>query len=124
VTTTSTCGICGGVIESRIPSNWHPSKLARRVEWDLAAHLRSHSFAEILRFEIRQDLDQVPDDDRPTIVRDIYRNLLGKPDAAEFELDTPDGQGMYTIDDVLGDLDVYRLWRASNRCSDPTCHHA
>ena len=45
---------------------------------DMQTHIQAtHSFAEVLRFEIRQDLDQVPDDQRPTIVRDIYRNLLG-----------------------------------------------
>lgn len=118
---TTTCGICGDVIESRIPASWHPSKLARRAEWDMQAHLKRHSFAEVLRFEIRQDLEQVPDDERATIVRDIYRNLLGKHTSAGFELDAADSQGMYSIDDVLGRMDVYRMWRSANRCVEPTC---
>jgi hypothetical protein len=123
VTATNTCGICGCVIETRIPSTWHPGKLARRVESDLADHMRTHSFAEILRFEIRQDLDQVPDDQRATIVRDIYRNLLGRAGAATFELDDADSRGIYTIDEVLGSLNAYQLWRAANRCRAAHCAH-
>ena len=124
---TTTCGICGDVIQSHVPSNWHPSKLARRAEWDMQAHLKKHSFAELLRYEIRQDLDQVPEDERATIVRDIYRNLLGKPasrvaaGAPSFELDVADGQGMYSIEDVLGDIELYQMWRTSNRCAEPGC---
>ncbi len=122
---TTTCGICGNVIESRVPVNWHPSKLARRAEWDMQAHLKTHSFAELLRYEIRQDLDQVPDDQRATIVRDIYRNLLGKPSSAvagtSFELDAADGQGLYSIEDVLGDIDLYHMWRTANRCAVRGC---
>ena len=123
MTTTNTCEICGGVIESRIPSNWHPSKLARRAESDLAVHLRTHSFAEILRHEIRQDLDQVPDDQRPTIVRDIYRNLLGTHTGDAYQLNEADGRGIYSIDEVLGSLDLYNLWRAANRCHMDYCAH-
>jgi hypothetical protein len=123
VTTTNTCGICGGVIETRIPSNWHPSKLARRVESDLAAHLKTHSFAEILRFEIRQDLDQVPEDQRATIVRDIYRNLLGTVSGDTYELGPDDSQGVYSIDEALGSLNTFHLWRSANRCSSPHCAH-
>jgi hypothetical protein len=121
VNRTSTCGVCGGQIRTIIPSTWHPSKLASRAERDLEAHMRTHSFAEILRSEIRQDLDQVPDEQRPIIVRDIYRNLLGKMDGSRFVLNEPDGSGVYTIDDVLGTIDLYRMWRAAGRCSDPNC---
>jgi hypothetical protein len=111
------------VIESRIPSNWHPSKLVGRVETDLAAHLRTHSFAEVLRFEIRQDLDQVPDEQRATIVRDIYRNLLGTQSGAEYSLNDEDSVGVYSIDEALGSLNTYQLWRAASRCSSPHCQH-
>jgi hypothetical protein len=119
---TTTCGICGDLIESRVPSNWHPSKLKRRAESDLQAHLKKHSFAEVLRYEIRQDLDQVPEDERATIVRDIYRNLLGKASSdGAFELNDADSQGVYTIEDALGGIDVYRIWRSANRCARPDC---
>ena len=117
----STCGVCGGQIHTTIPSSWHPSKLASRAERDLQAHMRSHSFAEILRSEIRQDLDQVPEEQRPIIVRDIYRNLLGKMDGPSFVLNEPDGQGVYSIDEVLGHIDLYRMWRTAIRCFESNC---
>ena len=121
MTITNTCRICGGVVESRIPSDWHPSKLLRRAELDLQAHLRTHSFAEILRFEIRQDLGQVPDDQRPIIVRDIYRHLLGRQDGEHYALNDSDARGVYTIDEALGQLAMYRLWRSARMCGDPRC---
>src|SRR6185503_17626171 len=111
-----TCLICGDAVLSRVPATWPPSKLARRAELDMQAHVKTHSFAEVLRFEIRQDLDQVPDDERPTIVRDIYRNLLGTQSEAGFELGADDSQGVYSIEDALGDLEMYQLWRSANRC--------
>ena len=118
---TSTCAVCGGLIRTTIPESWHPSKLARTAERDVVAHMRTHSFAEILRCEIRQDLDQVPEEQRPIIVRDIYRNLLGAMDGDRFVLNAPDGQGVYSVDEVLGHIEVYRLWRAAGRCADPRC---
>jgi len=121
VTLTSTCGVCGGQIQTSIPSSWHPSKLAHRAERDLQAHMRTHSFAEILRSEIRQDLDQVPEEQRPVIVRDIYRNLLGKMDEGNFVLNDPDGRGVYSIDEALGSIELYRMWRTATRCFEPNC---
>jgi hypothetical protein len=122
VTKRSACRICGGLVESTIPANWHPSKLASRIERDMRQHLRGHSFAEVLRFEIRQDLDQVPDEERPTILRDIYRNLLGRTDATGgFKLNDPDGRGVYSIDEVLGQVAMYHMWRSASRCGQPGC---
>jgi hypothetical protein len=99
----------------------HPRKKAAFVESDMQAHMRTHSFAELLRFEIRQDLEEVPEDQRPVIVRDIYRSLLGTTTGARFTLGDTDAQGVYAIDDVLGDIELYRLWRSANRCGDPSC---
>jgi hypothetical protein len=99
----------------------HPRKKAAVAESDMQAHLRTHSFAELLRFEIRQDLEEVPDDQRPVIVRDIYRSLLGTTTGTQFTLGDTDGQGVYAIDDVLGDIELYRLWRSANGCGDPGC---
>jgi hypothetical protein len=121
VTKQSACAICGGLVESTIPADWHPSKLAGRVERDMRQHLRGHSFAEVLRFEIRQDLDQVPDEERPTILRDIYRNLLGRTVDNQFTLNDPDGRSVYSIDEALGQLEIYHLWRSASRCGQPGC---
>jgi hypothetical protein len=117
-----TCGICGDMVQSHAPSNWHPSKLARRAERDMQAHMRRHSFAEVLRYEIRKDLDQVPDEERPVIVRDVYRQLLGRTSGREFVLNEADGRGVYSIDEVLGGLSMYRLWRSANGCGLPDCN--
>ena len=124
MTRSTTCLICGEAVLSRVPAGWHPGKLARRAELDMQAHVKTHSFAEVLRFEIRQDLEQVPDDERPTIVRDIYRNLLGTHSLEQgFVLGADDSQGVYSIDEVLGDLSVYLLWRSANQCGMPHCSH-
>ena len=87
----------------------------------MQAHLQTHSFAELLRYEIRQDLEEVPEDQRPVIVRDIYRSLLGTTTASGFTLGDTDAHGLYAIDDVLGDIELYRLWRSANGCGDPSC---
>ncbi len=121
VTLIRPCGICGGLIQSDIPTNLHPRKKAAFVESDMQAHMRTHSFAELLRFEIRQDLEDVPEEQRPAIVRDIYRSLLGTTAGARFTLNDFDAQGMHSIDDVLGDIEVYRLWGRANRCGYAGC---
>ena len=81
----------------------------------------THSFVQLLRFEIRQDLNEVPEDQRPWIVRDIYRGLLGTTTGSTFRLDSPDGRGVYSIDEALGSVSVFALWRAANSCGDPHC---
>jgi hypothetical protein len=124
VTTTSTCAICGTAIETRIPPDWHPSHLARRAEEDLDSHLQTHSLAEVLRHEIRQDLNQVPEAERATIIRDIYRNLLGTSDGDFYSLNDSDRLGVYSIDEALGSLNLIQLWRSANRCSKSSCAHS
>jgi hypothetical protein len=118
-----TCAICGDLVRSEFGANWNLGERARRAMLDMQAHLDTHSFAELLRFEIRQDLDQVPDEQRPAIVRDIYRSLLGKTCHGVFTLDPHDGRGVYSIDEALGDMALYQLWRAANACGLPTCEH-
>jgi hypothetical protein len=116
------CGICGDLVRTIVPGNWHPSKRLRIAQRDMQAHLKTHSFAEVLRFEIRQDLDQVPEEQRPTIVRDVYRSLLGHRDSnGSFAWGADDGVGVYTIDEALGSTAVYRLWRTANTCALKSC---
>ena|SRR5579884_1423845 len=119
---TTDCKICGDAIESSVPAHWHPSKLARRALRDMQAHMKTHSFLEVLRFEIRQDLDQVPEEDRASIVRDIYRHMLGTvTDDGGYQLGAADSQGLYSIDEALGHLPLYQLWRRANQCGAPGC---
>jgi len=117
----TTCGICGDLVHSDTGASVQPGLRVVQVLRDLQAHLSTHSFAELLRWEIRQDLDQVPEEQRPTIVRDIYRSLLGTTRDNAFTLNDADARGVYSIDEVLGDLDVYRMWRNASRCGDPRC---
>ncbi|SRR5260370_6446545 len=127
----NTCAICGDLVRSAVDLSWKPSKKAHRAHQDMQDHLMTHSFAELLRHEIRQDLDQVPEEQRPAIVRDIYRSLLGTtrdPRSAslhgagnQFTLDAFDGASAYSIDEALGDVNLYRLWRSASNCGDPRC---
>ncbi len=117
----TTCGICGDLVRSMVGSHWNPGRRALRAYQDMQAHLNTHSFAELLRFEIRQDLDQVPEEQRPSIIRDVYRGLLGTTRGNVYALDAADGVSAYSIDEVLGDTDLYRLWRSANTCGDPHC---
>ena len=115
------CGICGNLIRSEVPPNWHPSKQLRRAQRDLQAHLKTHSFAEVLRFEIRQDLEQVPEEQRASIVRDVYRTLLGKTVDGKFSLGAEDSRGAYSVDEALGGVSMYQLWRSASSCGLPGC---
>ncbi|MBV8714009.1 MAG: hypothetical protein JO318_19950 [Chloroflexi bacterium] len=117
----TTCGICGDLVRSAVAPHWNPGRKALRAYQDMQKHLTTHSFAELLRFEIRQDLDQVPEEQRPSIVRDVYRGLLGSVQDGQFRLNDPDRVGVYSIDEALGGLETYQLWRSANRCGDPRC---
>ena len=117
----TTCGICGDLVRSHTGPDLHPRLQAHQALRAMQAHLNTHSFAELLRWEIRQDLDQVPEEQRPAIVRDIYRSLLGTTRDNQFSLNDSDGRGVYSIDEALGGVAVYGLWRTANQCGDPRC---
>ncbi len=117
----TTCGICGDEVRTVTRPDWNPGRRALRAYQDMQAHLNTHSFAELLRFEIRQDLEQVPEEQRPSIVRDVYRSLLGSVDGTHFSLGDFDARSVYTIDEALGSLAMYRLWQSNTRCGDPHC---
>jgi hypothetical protein len=117
----STCGICGDLVRSTVGLNWNLGLRALRAYQDMQAHLNTHSFAELLRYEIRQDLDQVPEEQRASIVRDVYRGLLGSTQEGRYSLDVADGASVYGIEEALGSAAVYRLWRSANACGDPNC---
>ena len=54
-------------------------------------------------------------------LRDVYRGLLGTSRDGRFELGAPDSVGTYSIDEALGQSQVYSLWRSANACGDPGC---
>jgi hypothetical protein len=117
----TTCGICGDLVRSTVAPDWNAGRRALRAYRDMRQHLTKHSYPELLRFEIRQDLDQVPEEQRPWIIRDIYRSLLGTTEEHEYSLDAPDGRAAYSIDEALGSIEMYRLWQSASRCGDPRC---
>jgi hypothetical protein len=87
----------------------------------MRSHLMTHSLAELPRFEIRQDPDQVPDDHRPLIIRDLCRGLLGTVRNGRFELGPADRQPMYSIDEALAIIGLYRRWSQAKRRAEPNC---
>src|SRR4051794_1944124 len=115
------CAICGDLIRSEVLETWPPTRQARRALRDMQAHLKTHSFAEVLRHDIRQDLDAVPDEQRASIVRDVYRALLGTTVEGVYALGEADREGVYSIDEALGAFDIYRLWRSARTCGQPRC---
>jgi hypothetical protein len=117
----STCDICGDVVRSRVGLHWNSGRRALRAYEDMQAHLNTHSFAELLRFEIRKDLDQVPEEQRPSIIRDVYRGLLGSTRDGTYSLDAADGVSVYSIEETLANAEIYGMWLSANRCGHPNC---
>ena len=106
----ATCLICGRTVEAHASQSANGGERSRRVQNALRHHLEQHSFAEVLRYEIRQDLDQVPCEQRAIIVRDIYRQLLGRFTNGRFSLGAADSLSVYSIDEALGSIAMYTLW--------------
>jgi hypothetical protein len=118
----NTCGICGDVVRTDVSPNWHPIRQLRRAQRDMQRHMdTTHSFAEVLRYEMRQDLEQVPDEQRPSIVRDVYRSLLGTTTDGVYALGSEDSVAAYGVDEVLGSLPLYQLWLSAEVCGLRDC---
>lgn len=118
---TDTCRICGSIIETTVPAEWHPTKLERLAEWAMEEHVLAHASAEVARQELRERLDETPTDERQNQVRELYRQLLGRVEDGHLVLNDQDGRGVYAIDEVLGLASVYRLWQSATRCWAPRC---
>ena len=99
------------------PVHANQSRVDQRLESGArhTGQLRGQPAVQTLAGGLRRD------DQRPTIVRDIYRSLLGATDQPGFALGDTEAVGMYSIDEVLGDIATYRLWQSANRCGAPGC---
>jgi hypothetical protein len=84
-------------------------------------HLGGHAPAELVRFQIRENLSDLPQEDRSSVIRGIYRELLGHMEGETFVLGAQDSIGVYSIDEVLGNSDVHRLYQSSIRCESEDC---
>jgi hypothetical protein len=110
------CEICGEAIyvESERGGSW--GAFHAILERAATEHLASHPTAVVERFLLRKHLDELAPDVRPLAVKQVYadlRELWGDEDR----------RGVYSIDEALGSLEVYRLWCASNRCTWEHCRH-
>ena len=110
------CEICGEAIyiDAEQVRGW--SGFGAVVERAATEHLASHPTPEVERFLLRKHLDELAPDVRPLAVKQVYaelRELWGDAD----------NRGTYSIDEVLGSLDMYRLWCNANRCTWEHCRH-
>ena len=89
----------------------------REFEAAAEAHVLSHPEAVRDLFLLRQSLDDLLPDERAEAVKEIYtelRSLWGDQDC----------RGQYTMEEVLGNAHMYRLWLDANRCAYSRCKHA
>jgi hypothetical protein len=110
------CEICGeGIyVDAENVQTW--SGFGAVVERAATEHLASHPAAVVERFLLRKHLDDLADDVRPLAVKQVYddlRELWGDADR----------RGVYSIDEALGSVEVYRLWCSANRCKWERCRH-
>jgi hypothetical protein len=110
------CEICGEdiYVDAEGVRSW--GSFGAVIERAATEHLASHPTAVVERFLLRKHLDELAPDVRGLAVKQVYselRELWGDEDRA----------GVYTIDEVLGSLPVYRLWCNANRCTWEHCKH-
>ena len=115
------CEICGEEIFIEVtkggPPPWSGGGMNAVVERAAQEHLARHPTAVVERFLLRKHLDELAPDVRPVAVKQVYaqlRELWGDEEQ----------KAVYSIDEVLGTLPVYRLWCNANRCTWGTCPHA
>jgi hypothetical protein len=114
------CEICGEEIwidaDPAPASSWARGGLQAVVERAAQEHLARHPTAVVERFLLRKHLDELAPDVRPVAVKQVYsqlRELWGDEDQ----------RPVYSIDEALGCMAVYRLWCNTNRCTWEHCRH-
>jgi hypothetical protein len=114
------CEICGDPIYVEIGREHESASwlggFSQAVERAAAAHIATHPTPVVERFLLRKHLDEIAPDVRPAAVKQVYaelREMWGDEDR----------RGMYSIDEVLGEVTVYRLWLDASRCTWDRCHH-
>lgn len=113
------CEICGEEIfvdDGQAKGTWAGGGFRASVERAAQEHLASHPTPVIERFLLRKHLDELAPEMRPVAVKQVYAELR------EMWGDN-DRRGVYSIDEVLGALPVYRLWQDANRCTWERCRH-
>ncbi len=111
------CGICQAsiVVDMRQAElGADPGVLVRDAVED---HLAEHSPAEVAGFHLRATVPLLPATARDRAARALAAAI--RRGAGEDDRD-----GVYSVADVLGDVEVYRLWMDADRCHAPDCRHA
>ena len=107
------CEICGADIYVDVA---HTGGFLAIVERAAQEHLASHPTPIVEQFLLRKHLDELAPEVRPLAVKQVYaelRELWGDGDR----------RGVYSIDEVLGSMPMYRLWCNANRCNWEKCRH-
>jgi hypothetical protein len=87
------------------------------VQRAAAEHLATHPSPVVERFLLRKHLDELEPNVRPAAVKQVYtqlRELWGEADT----------RGVYSIDEALGSVAMYQLWRNAGHCTWSSCRHS
>ncbi len=113
------CEICGETIyvELKQVAAGRASRYYASVQRAAAEHLATHPSPVVERYLLRKHLDELEPSARPTAVKEVYtklRELWGQEDT----------RGVYSIDEALGSVAMYQLWRNAGHCAWSSCQHA
>ncbi len=112
----ATCVICDEPIYVEIEDGMSAPATRVEVQRAATAHLHTHPEPVVAHFYLSAVLDRLAPNERALAVREIYgdlRKLWGDRDA----------RGLYSIDEALGSVAMYRLWHAASACSGKGCRH-
>ena len=112
------CEICGETIyvELQGVTAGRATGYYASVQRAAKEHLATHPSPVVERFLLRKHLDELEPSVRPIAVKQVYsqlRELWGEDDT----------HGVYSIDEALGSLAMYQLWRSAGHCSFGNCRH-
>jgi len=105
------CAICGESIWVDVCDDvdrWDAARFAAEFNVLAAEHIRLHPRQVLARFCLSRFHHDIRPSQRALAVRQVYRDLRA-------DLGDEDGQGVYTIDDALGSVSMYRLWLSAHR---------
>ncbi len=106
------CDICGDEIWADLGDQRSSVEVIRAAREAVLRHLRRHTPAERKRAELRASLFGLPPPQRRVQVRRVYRELLR-------EWGDQDTRAVYSADEALGSVAMYRLWHHVASCGRP-----
>jgi hypothetical protein len=103
------CAVCGESIwvdDCDDVDRWDAARFAEEFSVLAADHIRSHPRQALARFCLNRFRDDARPSQRALAVRQVYRELCALSG-------DEDSHPVYTIDEALGSVSMYRLWLAS-----------